>query len=92
MARARTRDGQHRDALVALEESARENRAGCLWSGSDAAVDVSGFDPLGPDRDCGDFATWQQAQAFFEAAGGPHRLDGDRGGIPCESMTGAPLR
>ncbi len=30
-ARARTQDGQHRDTLVALEASARENRAGCLW-------------------------------------------------------------
>ena len=26
-----TRDGQHRDTLVALEESARENGSGCLW-------------------------------------------------------------
>lgn len=31
LARARTRDGQHRDTLMALEESARRNRAGCLW-------------------------------------------------------------
>ena len=30
-ARAWTRDGQHRDTLVGLEESARRNRAGCLW-------------------------------------------------------------
>ena len=30
LARAWTRDGQHRDTLVALEESARQNRAGCL--------------------------------------------------------------
>ncbi len=30
-ARAWTRDAQHRDTLVALERSARENRAGCLW-------------------------------------------------------------
>ena len=33
LARARTRDGQHRDTLMALEASARENRAGCLWGG-----------------------------------------------------------
>ncbi len=41
------------------------------------------------DRDCGDFASQAQAQAFFEAAGGPavdpHRLDRDRDGIACES-------
>jgi len=30
-ARAWTRDGQHRDALVALEVSAESNGAGCLW-------------------------------------------------------------
>ncbi len=41
------------------------------------------------DRDCGDFATQADAQAFFIAAGGPsldpHRLDADRDGIACES-------
>ena len=30
-AHAWTQDGQHRDVLVGLERSARENRAGCLW-------------------------------------------------------------
>ncbi len=30
--RAWTRDGQYRDVLVALEASARSNRAGCLWN------------------------------------------------------------
>jgi hypothetical protein len=48
------------------------------------------YDPYGPDRDCGDFATYDQAYAFFVAAGGPsrdpHRLDGDNDGIPCESL------
>jgi hypothetical protein len=48
----------------------------------------------GPDRDCGDFDTWQEAQAFYEAAGGPekdpHRLDRDEDGIACESLPGAP--
>ncbi len=28
-----TRHGQHRDTLVALEQAARENGAGCLWGG-----------------------------------------------------------
>jgi len=44
--------------------------------------------PYGPDCDCADFSTQQQAQAFFIAAGGPdsdpHRLDGDNDGIACE--------
>ncbi len=49
------------------------------------------FDPDGPDRDCGDFSTQREAQAFYEAAGGPavdpHRLDGrDGDGIVCESL------
>ena len=39
------------------------------------------YDPLGPDRNCGDFPRWRDAQDFYEAAGGPssdpHRLDGD---------------
>ena len=52
------------------------------------------YDPAGPDRDCGDFAAWDQAQAFYVAAGGPdrdrHRLDGDGDGVACESLPGAP--
>ena len=46
------------------------------------------------DRNCSDFATWQQANAFFEAEGGPqsdrHRLDRNGDGVPCESLPGAP--
>lgn len=52
------------------------------------------FDPFGPDRDCGDFDTWVQAQDFYKAAGGPdedrHRLDRNRDGVACESLPGAP--
>lgn len=48
------------------------------------------YDPNGPDRDCGDFATHAEAQRFFIAAGGPnsdpHRLDNDNDGIACESL------
>jgi micrococcal nuclease len=43
-----------------------------------------------PDWDCDDFETWAEAQAFYEAAGGPaqdpHRLDTDGNGVACESM------
>lgn len=46
------------------------------------------YDPFGPDRDCGDFSSQAEAQAFFEAAGGPssdpHRLDRDKDGLACE--------
>jgi hypothetical protein len=38
------------------------------------------------DRDCADFATQAEAQAFFEAQkpGDRHRLDDDRDGRACE--------
>jgi endonuclease YncB( thermonuclease family) len=42
------------------------------------------------DKDCSDFATQAEAQAFFEAHGGPardpHRLDSDGDGRACESL------
>lgn len=48
------------------------------------------YDPQGPDRDCGDFATHADAQALFVAAGGPaadpHGLDNDGDGSACESL------
>jgi hypothetical protein len=48
------------------------------------------YDPNGEDRNCGDFKTQAEAQAFFEAAGGPesdpHRLDADGNGFACESL------
>ena len=52
------------------------------------------FDPVGPDRDCGDFESWWDAQNFYLAAGGPgedpHRLDHNGDGTACESLPGAP--
>ncbi len=46
------------------------------------------YDPSGPDRDCGDFSSQAEAQAFYEAAGAgdPHRLDGNNDGVACESL------
>jgi len=42
------------------------------------------------DYDCSDFATQAEAQAFFEAEGGPqkdyHNLDKDGDGVACESL------
>ena len=44
----------------------------------------------GGDRDCADFATWEEAQAFYEQSGGPaadpHSLDPDEDGVACESL------
>ncbi|WP_051254556.1 thermonuclease family protein [Halobacillus kuroshimensis] len=46
----------------------------------------------GFDKDCSDFDTQEEAQAFYEDAGGPgddpHRLDGsDQDGLVCESLS-----
>ena len=58
------------------------------------ACEPSGYDPDGPDRNCSGFTRWDDAQAFYEAAGGldfgPHRLDSDRSGVACQSLPGAP--
>ncbi len=49
---------------------------------------TTAFDPFGEDKDCGDFGSQAEAQAFYEAAGGPgedpHRLDGDGNGAACD--------
>jgi hypothetical protein len=51
-----------------------------------------GRPPAGPfvDRDCSDFATEREAQAFYERNGGPgsdpHGLDGDDDGRACEEL------
>lgn len=58
-------------------------------SGTDAGAPRSTA-PVGVDRDCSDFATQDEAEAFYEAAGGPsvdpHRLDSDGDGLACESL------
>ena len=50
----------------------------------------SGTSYSGGDKDCSDFATHAQAQAFFTSQGGPgsdpHRLDADGDGIACEAL------
>ena len=40
------------------------------------------------DRDCSDFRSWEEAQAFYEQSGpgDPHSLDADHDGIACESL------
>ena len=52
------------------------------------------YDPFGPDRDCGDFDSYEEALAFYLAAGGPeadpHRLDSNQDGEPCETLPGGP--
>ena len=78
-----------------VEEQAKSKKLG-LWS-CGMSFDNRGtnnnnlkYDPFGPDKDCGDFSIWKEAQDFFEAADGPvndpHRLDGNNDGIVCESL------
>ena len=46
------------------------------------------------DRDCSDFKTQPDAQAFYEAhqPSDPHRLDRDKDGIACEALSKIKLR
>lgn len=85
--------GPHVELFSALQKPSREGARG-LWQAEPApsTPPTSGvkYDPNGPDRDCGDFSTQAEAQAFYVAAGGPardpHRLDSDRDGIVCETL------
>ena len=80
------------------EDTARKAKAG-IWAGRFVApwawrrgrrLRLSSPYGLGDDadKDCRDFSTWQEAQAFFRAAGpgDPHRLDGDKDGVACEGL------
>lgn len=96
------KNDKYADRFRQLEARAKAERMG-MWSleprtqasGSDEPAGSSQgytgpYDPAGPDRNCGDFETQAEAQAFYEAAGGPqsdpHRLDRDGNGIACESL------
>jgi len=80
---------------VAEEDKARKAGRG-IWSGDFVEPEQwrrgrrgnSKPDQMLRDKDCGDFNTRQEALSFFETAkpGDPHRHDGDRDGIACESL------
>lgn len=58
---------------------------------TDNPTQTRDFLPTGEtDKDCTDFLTQSEAQAFFEENGGPssdpHNLDRDGDGIVCESL------
>jgi len=65
----------------------RPASGGLLFLRPDLRAGSSHAAPAG-DRDCSDFATWEEAQAFFEQAGpgDPRRLGGDGDGVPCEAL------
>lgn len=84
------------DQFVQAEQEARENDRG-LWSTCEQnSINAISPSPTaksttqysGADKDCGDFKTHAQAQAFFESAGvgDPHKLDSDDDGSACESL------
>jgi micrococcal nuclease len=87
---------RYADRFRALSREAREAGRG-LWADSACAPEqqTTTSAPAAPaaptaDRDCGDFSTHAEAQAFFESQGGPesdpHRLDGDHDGRACELL------
>jgi len=95
-ARVYTEEKSSRESdYLVIEEQAKTKRLG-LWSCGMSSENITAkpnnlkLDPFGPDRDCGDFHMWADAQSFFEAAGGPdsdpHSLDGNNDGIVCESL------
>ncbi|WP_240468663.1 thermonuclease family protein [Gracilibacillus sp. YIM 98692] len=67
------------------EEQQKEDTSNDVSSSYDGP-----YDPKGEDRNCSDFDTHDEAQAFFKAAGGPnedpHGLDRDKDGLVCESL------
>lgn len=69
-----------RNALLAIAAAL----AATVWLTAAAGA------PAAADKDCGDFATQEQAQIFYEQNGGPgsdpHHLDGDRDGKACDSL------
>lgn len=69
-------------------EAPWDYRRGGSTKASTRPAETPKINTSGPDRDCKDFRTQAEAQAFFEAAGpgDPHRLDRDRDGRVCERL------
>lgn len=80
-------DSKYKEQFAQAEVEARINNRG-LWGA--CSVDQSAGQSVSEasDRDCGDFKTHAEAQAFFSAAGpgDPHKLDSDGDGLACESL------
>lgn len=86
-------DVKYQDLFFRAEQEARENQRG-LWrecASQESMAYQSSPKPVSStvaDRDCKDFKTHAEAQAFFESAGpgDPHKLDKDGDGVACESL------
>lgn len=79
-------DVQYQQQFSDAQREARENNRG-LWG---TCVSRSQTPQVSGDKDCTDFATQKEAQAFFISQGGPskdpHKLDSDKDGVACESL------
>jgi hypothetical protein len=64
------------------------NNASSPESDTDYATTRTNLSSGAADRDCGDFSSHAEAQAFFESAGpgDPHGLDRDGDGEACETL------
>ena len=75
-------------------EQAAESAERGIWQGEFIAPwdwrrgERAGKPSVTRDRDCGDFDSWEEAQAFYERhqPGDPHRLDGNGDGEACEGL------
>lgn len=80
-------DGYHYEEISQDTGVEQSNRNEQVSEEDSSSADEYEYDPWGPDRDCGDFSSWENAQKFFEAReGDPHRLDRDGDGIACDSL------
>jgi hypothetical protein len=78
------------EGFVAREANQAWMRSSPVSSGWKAVAIRSSVSSAG-DKDCKDFATHAEAQAYFEGRGGSpsdnvDRLDNDHDGIACESL------
>lgn len=89
-------DLKYKDQFNQAQQEAQANNRG-LWNScsqnspgvdSSPSSNTTSIKSIEGDRDCGDFKTHAEAQAFFEAVGpgDPHKLDKDGDGIACESL------
>lgn len=91
-------DVRYQKQFIEAQREARENKRG-LWDacGNEAVPSIEGNSgetvkgtQVVGDRDCTDFKTQKEAQAFFISQGGPasdpHKLDRDKDGVACESL------
>lgn len=78
-------DTKFKDQFSEAEQEAKGNNRG-LWNV--CREKESSTLSSGSDKDCKDFKTHAEAQAFYQSQGpgDPHRLDSDGDGLACESL------